>query len=71
MLLHCSATVHEGSLRVIHHPATVQVGRCQKTVLPLPATAQEGRDQKALLPLLFCGGPSRTVAGRGSKAVSW
>ena len=55
MLLHCSATVHEGSLRVIHHPTTVQVGW----------------GQKAMLPLHICGGPTNTVAGRGSKAVSW
>ena len=62
----------ETSVKSIHVSCHIYPwGRCQKTVLLLPATAQEGRDQKALLPLLFCGGPSRTVAGRGSKAVSW
>ena len=40
--------------------------------LHLPATAQEGwYPQEALLILLIHGGPSRMVAGRSSKAVSW
>ena len=43
----------------------------QLSVLHLPATAQVWRDQKALLHLHICGGPTNTVAGRCSKAVSW